>query len=235
MACYSVIFFYVKKYQKNHSNFKKGFLKMKLTSILKATAVIAVVLFGNVFSQNWSSGTGYIYNSGGDVRVSGNRYTQSGDSAAISFGDIYGRIATKWGLGMFFSVYGNPNLLTLSETGNVGIGTTTPNSMLTVNGSLGLKTRTMTEFNDTVGIWNNTVIVMTSGYATLELPAASSMIGRVYYIFGCQGDLVHSSTGWLWNTSDHYAHFNYSDSALQIIATSNGWAIIVKNNISFNS
>jgi hypothetical protein len=109
---------------------------MKKISIIGKSVMVAVLIAGSSFSQSWYAGNGYIYNNGGNVRVSGNRYTQSGDTSSLSFGDAYARLTAKWSLGLYMSVYGYNDLMTLRESGNVGIGTTSPTTKLEVNGDV---------------------------------------------------------------------------------------------------
>jgi hypothetical protein len=189
--------------------------------------VIAVVFVGNSFSQSWYSGSGYIYNNGGNVRVSGNRYTQTGDSAALSFGDQYGQVASKWGLGLYFSVYGYSNLLTLNQTGNIGVATTSPNSKFEVNGSIAVKTVVVSS-NYTAG---DVSFISVAGAFQVTVPAASSCGGRIYTIkntYSGTATVVAADNG----NFDTYnniktLHLNTNET-YQIIAVSGGWQVISK-------
>ena len=66
----------------------------------------------------------------------------------------------------------NTEKMRLSAAGNLGIGTTAPNSKLDANGSVGFAITT-TNSNITLGTANYTVII-TGGTPTITLPAAGS-------------------------------------------------------------
>ncbi|MEP7258306.1 MAG: tail fiber domain-containing protein [Flavitalea sp.] len=63
----------------------------------------------------------------------------------------------------------------------VGIGTTTPNSMLDVRGSLALKYSSVTG-SVTLGSADQTVVFTGSSASTITLPSAASIIGRTYQL-----------------------------------------------------
>ncbi len=77
-----------------------------------------------------------------------------------------------------FGLGANFDLMTLEATGNFGIGTTSPKSLLTVNGSFATAIVGKTA-NYTATILDNT-IVFTSGTDTLTLPTAVGIEGREY-------------------------------------------------------
>ncbi len=63
----------------------------------------------------------------------------------------------------------------------VGIGTTSPNSMLDVRGAMSLSYRSFTG-NTTIGNNDNTVVFTGNSNSTVTLPDASSCTGRIYRI-----------------------------------------------------
>jgi len=69
----------------------------------------------------------------------------------------------------------------VDHTGNVGIGTSAPISMLDLHGSLSLPITTITA-NYTVGANDYTILCNNSGSITLTLPTAIGITGRVYVI-----------------------------------------------------
>lgn len=71
--------------------------------------------------------------------------------------------------------------IALPATSQVGIGTTTPNSMLDVRGALSLNYRSFTG-NTTIGNNDNTLVFTGTSNATAALPDATACIGRMYRI-----------------------------------------------------
>lgn len=71
-------------------------------------------------------------------------------------------------------------IVTIDNTGNIGVGTTSPASTLDVQGSMGLKVSTLTSAT-TLNNTHNVVLCNTGPY-TITLPAAASNTGRTYYI-----------------------------------------------------
>src|SRR5881394_1197828 len=72
-------------------------------------------------------------------------------------------------------------LITTSTTAQVGIGTTTPNSTLDVQGSMAAKTTISSGTSNTLGSEYNFIFTGTSA-ATATLPDATSIAGRMYTI-----------------------------------------------------
>jgi hypothetical protein len=160
---------------------------MGMLNKLIVAAIMAVGCYGTSFAQFWNSsiynGNPYIYNSGGNVVVTGARFTTAGDSSVIYFGANPSALWTSqsikavWGSGMRISTFGYPDLVTINQTGNVGIGTTAPVSNLEVNGSIGYKVTWRTT-NVVISKDDNVVITTNSAI----LPSRSSCQGRVYTI-----------------------------------------------------
>ncbi len=62
-------------------------------------------------------------------------FQQSGDNATLFLGDTNNFVQANFGVGLTFGVFENSSALTIVNGGLVGIGTATPDSLLTVNGS----------------------------------------------------------------------------------------------------
>jgi hypothetical protein len=71
--------------------------------------------------------------------------------------------------------------LRITEAGNVGVGTSSPNSTLTIGGSVSYAYRTLSS-NTTITATDRVVIYTGNGSHTWTLPAASTCGGRVYRI-----------------------------------------------------
>ncbi|MFM2362005.1 MAG: hypothetical protein RLZZ316_907, partial [Bacteroidota bacterium] len=68
-----------------------------------------------------------------------------------------------------------------SSHAQLGVGTTSPNSMLDVRGSFAANYRTVTG-TTTIASTDNTVVFTGTSAATLTLPTAIGIDGRVYWI-----------------------------------------------------
>lgn len=71
--------------------------------------------------------------------------------------------------------------IALPAASQVGIGTTTPNSMLDVRGALSLNYRSFTG-NTNIGNNDNTIVFTGTANATATLPDATTCVGRMYRI-----------------------------------------------------
>jgi Cu/Ag efflux protein CusF len=71
--------------------------------------------------------------------------------------------------------------ITVNTVGNVGIGTTNPNSTLHVEGSLALSQATITA-TTTLDDTHNVILANATGNITVNLPAAASHTDKTYYI-----------------------------------------------------
>jgi uncharacterized protein (TIGR02145 family) len=80
--------------------------------------------------------------------------------------------------------------VTIDNTGNVGVGTSTPTSTFDIQGSLGYKVNTITSATTLNGTHN--VLLCNNGPYTITLPAANLNTGRVYKIKNIdpQGDII---------------------------------------------
>src|SRR5689334_9570570 len=72
-------------------------------------------------------------------------------------------------------------LLTIYVQGQVGVGTTSPNSTLDVRGSMATK-YTAFSANTTAGASDNMLVFTGTAAATLTLPDATACQGRIYWI-----------------------------------------------------
>jgi hypothetical protein len=113
-----------------------------------------------------------------------------------------------------------------AQTGNVGVGTTTPGSKLTVNGSFAAAFRTVTattfatEENDHYITWNGTAA------GTVTLPASTSgtdRTGRLYYI---------KNTSALYTLTIDGAGSEMIDNAQTVLLQPGESALLVKTNVN---
>lgn len=97
-------------------------------------------------------------------------------SASSYAGTFY--FATNTDADMFFATNNVERVRIDGPTGNVGVGTTTPNSTFSVNGSLSTRYRSGTG-SYTIAA-NDYVIMNTGGGATWTLPDPTTCAGRIY-------------------------------------------------------
>ncbi len=107
----------------------------------------------------------YLYNAGGSV--GGNFYIGTSTSGKI-LGFLTGGTAA------------NNERMRIDGTGNVGIGTTTPNSTLSINGSVTYKTVTVSASYSATA--TDYLIINTGAGITVTLPPANTCPGRAYKI-----------------------------------------------------
>jgi len=83
----------------------------------------------------------------------------------------------------------------IDNSGNVGIGTSSPTQMLTVNGAVGYNAPiTVTDATHTVATTTNWIIANRAGTVTLTLPAAASFTGRILTVKNVQAQTVISAS-----------------------------------------
>lgn len=77
----------------------------------------------------------------GNAIVRGTEFNSNGDSAVVYVGDAASRVQNTYGTGLQLFTYpgSNPGITIVSGTNDVGIGTTTPQSKLSVNGKITCK------------------------------------------------------------------------------------------------
>ena len=122
-----------------------------------------------------------------------------------------------------------------SAISQVGIGTTSPNSMLDVRGAMSLSYRSFTG-NTTIGNNDNTIVFTGSSDATATLPEAGTCTGRIYRIknastenvtpvltiLTCSGQVIDGITsGW---TLDE------ANEAVTLVSNGTGWYISSQTN-----
>jgi|GEM_PF-2816425 len=82
---------------------------------------------------------------GGNVKVKGEAFAQSGQSAKVILGDDHHSIRAEYGKGLYFDTFGvgvvDPFVIR-EGTGYVGVGTTDPTARLDVNGTFRLRSAT---------------------------------------------------------------------------------------------
>ncbi len=117
----------------------------------------------------------------------------------------------------YLTVYGNG--------GNVGIGTTSPNSTLQLNGSMAVKTTAITTNNNNTTLGDTDYMVIYNGTISnnqVNLPTASSTnAGRIYIIVNHSSNAVTSSTYTTANgtTSTSIA----AGTTVQLVSTGSNW------------
>jgi len=83
----------------------------------------------------------------------------------------------------------------IDNAGNVGIGTSSPTQMLTVNGAVGYNAPiTVTDATHTVATTTNWIIANRAGTITLTLPTAASFTGRILTVKNVQAQTVISAS-----------------------------------------
>jgi hypothetical protein len=73
---------------------------------------------------------------GGDINIYGTKYSTSGDRARLYLGDYNAILAAVYDYGLYFSPANLDGAMVIRQSGNVGIGTTTPDQKLTVKGKI---------------------------------------------------------------------------------------------------
>lgn len=131
-----------------------------------------IMQFRNTAANGWTS-FDFIDNNGTQVGNVGVGNT----SASVYAGDFY--FATNTTADMLFATNNSERFRLDGTTGNMGIGTTTPNSTLSVNGSVTMRYRSGTG-SYTVTATDYIVINTGGGTPTFTLPAANTCAGRVY-------------------------------------------------------
>jgi hypothetical protein len=90
---------------------------------------------------------------------------------------------------------GTTERMRITSAGNVGIGTSSPTQMLTVNGAVGYNAPiTVTDATHTVATTTNWIIANRAGTVTLTLPAAASFTGRILTVKNVQAQTVISAS-----------------------------------------
>ena len=120
-----------------------------------------------------------------------------------------------------------------ANTGNVGIGTTSPASTIDIQGSMGLKLTTITSAT-TLNQTHNVVLCSTGSY-TVTLPAAADNTGRVYSIKNIDSDcdditIAVNSTETI-DGSATYVLDSYNN-VVRIISDGSNWFIINENTVA---
>ena len=125
---------------------------------------------------------------GDDVRIK-----IDGDTDSHPGLELYENGTRKW---IVFNDYTNDNLsfktnsntrVSIEQDGNVGIGTTSPSSMLSVAGSLSLPISAKTSDYTATGSDYTILINASSNNVTITLPAVSGIAGRIYVIKRADG------------------------------------------------
>lgn len=104
-------------------------------------------------------------------------------------------------------------LLAIYSQAQIGIGTTSPNSTLDVRGSLSAAVTTFTS-NTTASISDNFLVFTGTSAATLTLPTAVSITGRIY---------------WIKNASSNSSALTIATTSSQTIDGSSSWVLSQSN------
>jgi len=117
--------------------------------------------------------------------------------------------------------------MVMSNSGNVGIGTTTPTSKFQVNGSIATAINNSAT-NVTLTDAHNTLTVdLTAGNVTVTLPAANTCGGRIYHIVrtdGTSNELIFSAAISLGNTT--FTTSNIPGATFIIQSDGTNWRLI---------
>lgn len=121
--------------------------------------------------------------------------------------------------------------VTIQNDGDVGVGTTSPNSGMDVQTSMGLSLTTITSAT-TLDNTHNVVFCNTGAY-TVTLPAASGCTGRVYKIKNIDTDgddiTIDGNASETINGATTYALEDYNQE-ITIISDGTNWHIISNSN-----
>jgi len=127
-------------------------------------------------------------------------------------------------------------LLSVAVSAQVGIGTTTPNSMLDVRGSFSMNFRSFTS-NTTVGENDHTLVFTGTSDVTITLPDASLCIGRQYLIknasaVGVTPSVTLATSGM--QRIDGFGNLVLSSANEAVLLVSNGtnWEIASQTNVA---
>ena len=127
-------------------------------------------------------------------------------------------------------------LLSVAVSAQVGIGTTTPNSMLDVRGSFSINFRSFTS-NTTVGENDHTLVFTGTSDVTVTLPDASLCIGRQYLIknasvVGITPSVTLATSGM--QRIDGFGNMVLSSANEAVLLVSNGtnWEIASQTNVT---
>jgi hypothetical protein len=122
-------------------------------------------------------------------------------------------------------------IITLPALSQVGIGTTSPHSMLDVRGSISLNFRSFTS-NITVGVNDNTLVFTGTSNATATLPDATDCPGRMYQIKNGSASailsVVPSSTQSIDGAGGGWV-LDEPNEAITIVSDGLGWAVASSN------
>ncbi len=175
---------------------------------------------GGVFGNAYSMGVGGYaeYNQG----VYGWAPYMGVYGEADTYG-VYGNAATGTHAGYF---QGN-----VYASGNVGIGTETPNSKLQVAGPIATAYTSVTTSTYTAGDSDSVIVVNAPGAATITLPTAAGCIGRVYTVKNLSSndvDVVGSSSEPIDGQTAGYRLYERWDYVTVVSDGSTGWLIVAE-------